>query len=614
MGFMEGTPPPVDPATFRERPHRERLRITAEHWAQHGFGGPKVLVVIYLVKLLVFFTIGGILIATLTSGYSPFDPVEWWKEPIIWQKFILWTVLLESLGMAGSWGPLAGHFKPMTAGFRHYGRVGTLRNPPYHKRLKWTKGDGFRTPFDVGLYWLIIVGILVALAWPGTQQSDVTEAIGPNEGMVPMWLYLPIIGGMILLGLRDKIYFLAARSEQYLPALVFAAFFPFVDMIVAAKLLIVCVWFGAGFSKLNYHFEHVIAPMMCNAPWVPKWAKPAMFKNYPEDLRPSTMTKVVAHGPGAFGELIPPLILLFSQNHTLSVAVAIFMVVYHGYIISTFPLAVPLEWNVVFMFLTAFLFIGYPNDAGYGLGDMDPVLLAITLPCLVIFPIIGNLRPDKVSFLPSMRQYAGNWASAQWAFAPGAEEKLDQHIKKASKMQKGQLLDEYGDEGVAEFVLHQLIGWRSMHSQGRGLLSLMMKHLNGDLDDYYIREAEFSSNALTGFNFGDAHMHDEYLINAIQSKCNFAPGEWIIAWVESEAVYSGIQRYWVMDAAVGIVERGFWKVKDAVNAHTDLRDGPIPLHEEWRDPSYVRPTLAQQGAVAPSAPTVAAGGAEPVPA
>ena len=42
------------------------------------------------------------------------------------------------------------------------------------------------------------------------------------------------------------------------------------------------------------------------------------------------------------------------------------------------------------------------------------------------FPVLGNHRPDLVSFLPSMRQYAtGNWASAVWAFAPGAEEKLD---------------------------------------------------------------------------------------------------------------------------------------------------------------------------------------------
>ena len=37
-------------------------------------------------------------------------------EPVVYQKLILWTVLLEVIGLAGTWGPLAGHFKPMTGG------------------------------------------------------------------------------------------------------------------------------------------------------------------------------------------------------------------------------------------------------------------------------------------------------------------------------------------------------------------------------------------------------------------------------------------------------------------------------------------------------------------
>ena len=40
---------------------------------------------------------------------------------------------------------------------------------------------------------------------------------------------------LVLIGLRDKTIFLAARGEQYLPALVFFAVLPFVDMIVALE-------------------------------------------------------------------------------------------------------------------------------------------------------------------------------------------------------------------------------------------------------------------------------------------------------------------------------------------------------------------------------------------
>lgn len=478
MGFLEGNFPPVDPATFRETAYRDRLKVLAQHWGEYGFGAPKVTALIYVAKLLFVYVLGGVLVATLSSGLDPLQPVDWWKEPIIYQKFLLWTILLEAIGLAGSWGPLAGHFKPFTAGFRHYGRLRTLRNPPWPGKVPFTDGDD-RMRVDVGLYWGIVACLITALALPGSQDSWTIEAIGANKGLVPMEIYIPIIAGLVLLGLRDKIFFLAARSEQYLPALVFAAFFPFVDMIVAAKLLIVCVWFWAGFSKLNHHFEHVLAPMVCNTPWMPsKFVKRLHFASYPDDLRPSLLTKCIAHGPGAFGELVPPLILLFSHNHTVSVAIAAFMIFYHVFITSTFPLAVPLEWNVMFMFLTGFLFIGYPNDHGYGLADMDTTLLAITLPCLLFFPILGNLRPDLVSFLPSMRQYAGNWASALWAFAPGAESKLDRHIVKASKMQKGQLSEIYGED-EAEVILHQLIAWRSLHSQGRGLHSLMLKHLGG---------------------------------------------------------------------------------------------------------------------------------------
>ena len=167
-----------------------------------------------------------------------------------------------------------------------------------------------------------------------------------------------------------------------------------------------------------------------------------------------------------------------------------------------------------------------------------------------------------------MRQYAGNWASAMWAFAPGAEQKLNEHIVKAAPMQKDQLqinapLLGY-DERVAEVVMNMLLAWRSMHSQGRGLNSVMIKHLGEDIDTYTLREAEFSCNAIVGFNFGDGHLHDQRMIEAIQKRCQFAPGEFIVVWVESEPVWQGRQQYWVIDAAVGVVERGSWAVKDAV--------------------------------------------------
>ena len=403
-----------------------------------------------------------------------------------------------------------------------------------------------------------------------------------------------MIALLVILGLRDKVLFIAARSEQYLPALIFMAFFPFVDMIVAAKLLIVVVWFCAGFSKCNRHFPNVLGPMVSNVPWLPSKAIKRMhYANFPEDLRPSKLTYRIAHGPGMFGELVPPLVLLFSHNHYVTLAAAVFMIGYHLFIISTFPLAVPLEWNVLFMYLTAFLFLGYPDQHGYGLGDMSTPLLVVTAGGAAVLPGAGK-PPAGPRLVPavdaSVRRQLG--VGDVGVRAGLLSRSSTSASSRRRPMQKDQLqikapLLGY-DERVAEVLLNMLLAWRSMHSQARGLNSVMMRHLGDDIDTYTLREAEFSCNAIVGFNFGDGHLHDQRLIRAIQKRCQFAPGEFIVVWVESEPVWSGRQQYWVMDAAVGVVERGSWAVKDAVKEIPWLPDGPIPVQVDWRLEGYER--------------------------
>jgi hypothetical protein len=267
MSLTKADFPPVDPATFMHTPYRERTKALTRHWVEYGFGAPKITAVIYIVKLLFFYMLGGVLVATLTSGLDPLHPAEWWKEPIVYQKAVIWTVLLECLHLAGSWGPLAGHFKPMTGGPRYYARVNTIRLPPWPDRVPFTRGDA-RTRLDVTLYVALTASLIVALALPGLPDASVTRAIGANKGLIASASLTPVIVLLVALGLRDKVLFIAARAEQYLPALVFFAFFPFVDMIVAAKLLIVIVWMGAAFSKFGRHFHNVIPPMVSNTPWL----------------------------------------------------------------------------------------------------------------------------------------------------------------------------------------------------------------------------------------------------------------------------------------------------------------------------------------------------------
>ncbi|MGW5918606.1 DUF3556 domain-containing protein [Nocardia fluminea] len=602
MGFKTGDFPPVDTDTFLDLPLRERMRTLALHWAEYGFGTPKMIHTVYLVKVLVLYIIGGIAVATATSGTGPFwDVAQWWNQPVVYQKLVLWTVLLEAVGVAGSWGPLAGKFKPMTGGVLYFARRGSIRLRPWY-RVPFTNGDS-RTALDVVLYLGFLASLVIALVAPGRTTAALLEALPDNtSGLVrPVLLIAPIVL-YILCGLRDKTIFLAARGEQYLPALLFFAVLPFTDMIIAAKLLIVIVWVGAGVSKFGKHFTNVVPPMVSNSPAMPfRSIKRAHYRDFPHDIRPSRVASFLAHVGGTAVEVITPIVLLFSTNHWLTLAGVAMMVIFHLFITSTFPLAVPLEWNILFAYLTVFLFLGFPNSDGYGVFDMSSPWLTVAIAAgLAFFPVLGNLRPDLVSFLPSMRQYAGNWASALWAFAPGAEAKLNTIAHRPADNQVDQLLAMGYPPAVAEITMQQTIAWRSMHSQGRGLFSLLYKHLP-DIDRWTVREAEFACNSLIGFNFGDGHLHNLDLIDAVQARVGFAPGEWIVVWVESQPVHKSTQRYMVVDAALGVIERGTWEVADAVEALPWLPDGPIAHTVTWRREDVTDTVAARrQDVVAPA--------------
>src|SRR5690349_6309434 len=234
MGFKTGDFPPVDPDTFLDKPLMERTKALALHWVEYGFGTPKMIHTIYLVKMTLLWLVAGAAIATWTSGLGPVWHIgDWWREPIVYQKAVVWTMLLEAAGVAGSWGPLAGKFKPMTGGILFWARTGTIRLRPW-RAVPGTGGDT-RTPLDVALY----LGLLAALA------ALMVLPAGPT-GLVNPTLCLAAVALLVLCGLRDKTIFLAARGEQYAPALVFFGTLGFVDMIVALKLLIVTVWMGAG--------------------------------------------------------------------------------------------------------------------------------------------------------------------------------------------------------------------------------------------------------------------------------------------------------------------------------------------------------------------------------
>ncbi|WP_436698203.1 DUF3556 domain-containing protein [Nocardioides sp. BYT-33-1] len=613
MGFLKPAPEPMPPAEFLALPLQERIRVLSTNWVTEGFNTPRMLHVVYILKMLGLYFAVGLAITSWTTDHVAFsDPATWFDNVVVYQKLAIWLMLLEVIGLGGAFGPLCGHFVPMLGNIRYWLRPGTIRMAPWGRRVPLTGGDE-RTVADVVLY----VAVLASLVYPLVVHAEAVPFLpagtGPQE-LVPPLAFLPILVTMPLMGLRDKVVFLAARSEQYLPIMLFSATLgaialsdsataaDFVNLVVAFKIIICVVWIGAGVSKIGEHFINVVPPMVSNSPGQLNVVKRLHYRNAPDDIRPSRLAWFMAHVGGTTVEIIIPIVLLVTTNDTIALLGAVAMLVFHVYITSTFPLAVPLEWNVYFGYIAIVLWGGFGDGfaaSTYNIWEFSEPLLLLPIFALLLFgPVLGNLRPDLVSFLPSMRQYAGNWASAVWAMRPGVEQRLNELLlveAQTDQLQRMPGMTYTADE--AEMTVQKALAWRSMHSQGRGLFSVLREHLD-DLESRDVREGEFMCNILVGWNFGDGHLHDERLVAAVQRRLGFEPGDLVVAYCESQATpwrTSRPQEYRVIDAALGVVERGTWDVRDCVAEQPWLPDGPVPLRTTWTATGYRRQSTLTTG-------------------
>lgn len=568
MGFINPTPPPFEYQEWKQRPHLERIKVLAQDWALNGFGTPYFVYLLYIVKLVLYAGGGLLLISVTTAGLGGLgDLGSWWTEPIVFEKAVIWTMLWEVLGLGAGSLPLTLRFSPMIGGVLYWLRPGTTRLPPWPERVPLTRGTR-RTLFDVALYAGLIAAALNLLL------SDGVDATAATAGRLDPVAVGALLALLVLLGLRDKVPFLAARAEIY-GNLAIIFLFPLTNMIIAAQLVFVCIWWGAASSKLNRHFPFVVTVMISNTPWN-RWraAKRRLYRDHPEDLRPSSTGALAAH-LGTVMEFTLPLILLVSQGGIVGTIAVAGMVIFHLHILSTFPLGVPLEWNVFMIFGLLFLF-GHYGATSFSTID-DPLLLAILAVTCVGMPVLGNFRPDLVSFLPSMRYYAGNWATSQWLFRKdgGAEAKLDGGLVKPAAIVPEQLAKLYEPEMI-DVLIHKGLAFRSMHSHGRALNGLGLRAVD-DIETYDVRDGEVIAGIVLGYNFGDGHFHDQRLLAAVQERCRFEPGEVRVVVLESQAAHVQRQRYRIFDAATGLVEEGWVSVADMVERQPWLDERPFPV-------------------------------------
>jgi Transmembrane protein of unknown function (DUF3556) len=576
MGFLEPSPPPFDLEEWKTKPHLARLKPLVQDWGENGFGSPTFVYFLYAFKLIVF-AVAALFVISLTPGLgSLWDLGDWWTQPIVFEKLAVWLLLWEILGLGAGSMPLTFRFNPPIGGVLYWLRPGTVRLPPWPERVPFTKGTT-RTPLDVGLYAGVLATGVFLLAASGVDSS------GGFAGKLPPAGIAVLLGFLALLGLRDKVSFLGARPEIYATMLA-VGLFPVDQWVIGWQFVFLFIWWGAAASKLNSHFPFVVSTMMSNAPLIHSQAfKRRLWRDYPEDMLPSRLAAGISH-VGTVQEFLWPFLLITVDNDVVRTIAIVGMILFHLNITSMFPLAVPLEWNLFMIFGILFLF-GHYGDVPLSNLD-DPLLIAFLAFPLLVIPLLGGARPDKLSFLPSMRYYAGNWATSAWLFrnGSGAEEKLDTQVTKAARIVLEQVAEIY-DRETAQYLLNKGLAFRALHSHGRALNALL-PHAVDDVEQYDVREGELISNVVNGWNFGDAHFHSPQLLEAIQERCSFGRGDVRLVYLESEPTIPpgrGYQHYEIWDPVEGLIEQGTVAVKDMVTS------------QPWLDESFDFPVAVDRG-------------------
>jgi hypothetical protein len=177
----------------------------------------------------------------------------------------------------------------------------------------------------------------------------------------------------------------------------------------------------------------------------------------------------------------------------------------------------------------------------------------------VCVPAFGNLVPSRVSFLLSMRYYAGNWAYNIYLFKKGSTHKL-QHLVKSAGTMREQLARMLDDEQQVDLAVALSMSHRYMHLEGRPLLEALPRAVD-DIEDYEWVEGEVLGGAIIGWNFGDGHLNGTQLLEAMQAQCGFEEGEVRVVMVESLPLFGKTMKWKIVDAKAGVLEEGETEIR-----------------------------------------------------
>jgi len=525
-----------DPIEWKTKTFGEKLEIGCREYILKGLAYPMPAYVFHAIKIAALFA-GWVFFCSFTPGLGTWRDIGAWAfEPTAFQKAFVWGLTFETLGMGCMSGPLGLRLWPPFTAFLHYLRPGTTKLPLFPGAP--IVGGTRRTWLDVALYAAFVASLFYALIQPELLTRHL----------------IPIVALLPLCALGDRVIFLSARGEHHF-AIVATFLLAGNDWIGASKWVQLAIWFWAGVSKLTPAFAYVVPIMTANNPFLKSPAfRKKLFVSYPEDLSPSTLGKIMAH-LGTFLELGAPLALVWvtQEGPLLYFGIAMVLML-HGFILSNMPIAAVFEWNILSAYAGIFLFYFHPGASLFEVGG--PITAVYLLVGCLIVPLLGNLVPRWVSFLLSMRYYAGNWAWNAWLIRTDCLPKLDK-LKRASVLLIQQQQKFLPAEQAAE-ADGLFLAFRALHLQGRVLGKLLPQLLDGRRSqDYTYCDGEGLAATALGWNFGEGHLGDERLLAAIQQQCGFEEGEVRVLCVEAQPILKRSLHWRINDAKIGRIAEGY---------------------------------------------------------
>eukprot|EP00929_Paragymnodinium_shiwhaense_P039526 TRINITY_DN20743_c0_g1_i2.p1 TRINITY_DN20743_c0_g1~~TRINITY_DN20743_c0_g1_i2.p1 ORF type:complete len:567 (-),score=54.49 TRINITY_DN20743_c0_g1_i2:571-2271(-) len=505
---------------------RERFRVYFKDSAAANYSLPVFPIVVLTIILgVIWFAVFWYLIRD--------DSADFFSELNV-RKFILYNVLHGVLGCGATSGPLGLKFRvPFGNAALIFLTPGTLCSPLLPGVIGLAqKMPAKRSMLQVLLYIAYVTALVYAIREPSFTRVTITNIM----------LAAATVG--------DFTIFLASRGEHYGYMMVCMCF---PDWIAGCQWCQLMLWLMVGCSKCGPWFKYAIQVLVKDAVWTP--CLPELFsarffhKDFEnDDYTPSRATHCLGY-LGAAGEWLLPICCVASAPGEVVNRIGVAgMIAYHAFIWCTLPTASVFEWQYFTMIMTYFLYGLHP----LAFPTSSPFLVAFLVVVLLVFPVVGQLKPTLVPFLLAYRQYAGNWRMGMMLLRRKSKAKFERLKTYESIYFWEHAPKEMGGERAQFITFAPFL----VVPQFRGVFSIMeafFEQTNTSTDDFWLVLQFPFVNAVMGWNLGGGwEINRECWRNAMVDICGLEPGDMYMVMCEPvEALPPYNLAYRVMDMAKG---------------------------------------------------------------